>query len=113
MYKFRVDDRFSGALFIDSDIPECEIISYIIENNIDQTYIDDTQAHDSAPDSPEQITKDVILTTELRVLAEISNHKVTWKVTDDCYGESACDYEFLIVDQIAPTPYCVEEALVM
>jgi len=37
----------------------------------------------------------------------MSNHKVYWKVTDGCNNVTTCDYEFMVVDKKAPTPYCV------
>ncbi len=37
----------------------------------------------------------------------MSNHKVRWKVTDGCNNVTTCDYEFMVVDKKAPTPYCV------
>ena len=37
----------------------------------------------------------------------MSNHKVRWKVTDGCNNVHTCDYDFMVVDKKAPTPYCV------
>jgi len=37
----------------------------------------------------------------------MSRHKVYWKVTDGCNNVTTCDYEFMVVDKKAPTPYCV------
>ena len=38
----------------------------------------------------------------------LSNHKVYWKVTDGCNNITTCDYDFLVIDKKAPTPYCVD-----
>ena len=38
----------------------------------------------------------------------MSNHKVRWKVTDGCNNVRSCDYDFMVVDKKAPTPYCVD-----
>lgn len=37
----------------------------------------------------------------------MSNHKVRWKVTDGCNNVTTCNYDFMVVDKKAPTPYCV------
>jgi hypothetical protein len=39
--------------------------------------------------------------------AELSTHKVTWKVTDGCGNYTNCSSTFMVVDKKAPTPYCV------
>ncbi|MDF1698148.1 MAG: T9SS type A sorting domain-containing protein [Saprospiraceae bacterium] len=41
------------------------------------------------------------------IAGSMSNHKVRWKVTDGCNNVTTCDYEFMVVDKKAPTPYCV------
>ena len=38
----------------------------------------------------------------------MSNHKVSWKVTDGCNNVTTCDSEFMVVDKKAPTPYCID-----
>ena len=38
----------------------------------------------------------------------MSNHKVTWKVSDGCNNIRSCSSEFMVVDKKAPTPYCVD-----
>jgi len=37
----------------------------------------------------------------------MSNHKVTWKVTDGCLNNTTCETTFMVVDKKAPTPYCI------
>ena len=39
--------------------------------------------------------------------AEMSTHKVSWKVTDGCGNVTGCESTFMVVDKKAPTPYCV------
>ncbi|MFT4533889.1 MAG: hypothetical protein ACJA1A_000067 [Saprospiraceae bacterium] len=41
------------------------------------------------------------------IVGSMSNHKVSWKVTDGCNNVTTCDYEFMVVDKKAPTPYCI------
>jgi hypothetical protein len=41
------------------------------------------------------------------IVGSMSNHKVTWKVTDGCNNVTTCSYDFMVVDKKAPTPYCV------
>lgn len=38
----------------------------------------------------------------------MSNHKVTWKVSDGCNNIRSCSSEFMVVDKKAPTPYCID-----
>ena len=38
---------------------------------------------------------------------KMSNHKVTWKVTDGCHNFSTCHYNVMVADKKPPTPYCV------
>jgi hypothetical protein len=38
---------------------------------------------------------------------KMSNHKVSWKVTDGCHNFATCHEEFMVVDKKPPTPYCV------
>jgi len=38
----------------------------------------------------------------------MTNHKVTWKVTDGCNNVKSCSYNFMVVDKKAPTPYCID-----
>jgi len=38
----------------------------------------------------------------------MSNHKVTWEVTDGCGNTYSCNSEFMVVDKKAPTPYCID-----
>ncbi|MBK9686802.1 MAG: hypothetical protein IPO65_03215 [Saprospiraceae bacterium] len=39
--------------------------------------------------------------------AEMTTHKVQWKVTDGCGNVTDCYSTFMVVDKKAPTPYCV------
>jgi hypothetical protein len=38
----------------------------------------------------------------------MSNHKVTWKVSDGCNNVTSCTTNFMVVDKKAPTPYCID-----
>ena len=37
----------------------------------------------------------------------MSNHKVTWTVSDGCNNVRSCSHNFMVVDKKAPTPYCI------
>jgi len=39
--------------------------------------------------------------------SSMTNHLVTWKVTDGCGNVASCETTFMVVDKKAPTPYCV------
>lgn len=42
------------------------------------------------------------------IAGSMSNHKVTWKVSDGCTNIDQCSYDFMVVDKKAPTPYCID-----
>ncbi|MFT4533533.1 MAG: subtilisin-like proprotein convertase family protein, partial [Saprospiraceae bacterium] len=37
----------------------------------------------------------------------MSNHKVSWTVTDGCQNVTSCSSNFMVVDKKTPTPYCI------
>lgn len=37
----------------------------------------------------------------------MSNHKISWRVTDGCGNVAACTQDFMVVDKKKPTPYCL------
>lgn len=37
----------------------------------------------------------------------MSNHKITWRVTDGCGNVTSCTQDFMVVDKKKPTPYCL------
>ncbi|MBT8191148.1 MAG: hypothetical protein KJO29_12030, partial [Bacteroidia bacterium] len=41
------------------------------------------------------------------VLGSMANHRVVWKASDGCGNISTCTTYFMVVDNIPPTPYCV------
>ncbi|HCV51167.1 MAG TPA: hypothetical protein DGP89_07450, partial [Saprospirales bacterium] len=53
--------------------------------------------------SGEEVAVDVTEVFE----SSMTNHVVTWKVTDGCGNVSSCTTTFMVVDQKAPTPYCI------
>ncbi|MDA9182380.1 proprotein convertase P-domain-containing protein, partial [Saprospiraceae bacterium] len=53
--------------------------------------------------SGEEVAVDVTEVLE----SSMTNHVVTWKVTDGCGNVASCETTFMVVDQKAPTPYCV------
>ncbi|HAW05227.1 MAG TPA: hypothetical protein DCW83_11105 [Saprospirales bacterium] len=53
--------------------------------------------------SGEEVAVDVTEVLE----SSMTNHIVTWKVTDGCGNVSSCTTTFMVVDQKAPTPYCI------
>ena len=53
--------------------------------------------------SGEEVAVDVTEVLE----SSMTNHIVSWKVTDGCGNVASCETTFMVVDQKAPTPYCV------
>jgi hypothetical protein len=42
------------------------------------------------------------------IIGSMSNHKVSWKVSDGCQNITSCENTFMVVDKKAPTPYCID-----
>ena len=41
------------------------------------------------------------------ISGSMSNHKITWRVTDGCGNVTSCFQDFMVVDKKKPTPYCL------
>lgn len=66
-------------------------------NGINDMYI--------APTSSEE---EVSITILEDMESSMFNHIVVWKVTDGCGNVASCETTFMVVDNKAPTPYCLE-----
>ena len=66
------------------------------DNGINDRYLAPTS-------SGEEVSIDVNEIIE----SSMTNHLVTWKVTDGCGNVASCETTFMVVDKKAPTPYCV------
>ncbi len=51
--------------------------------------------------------EEVSVTLPEGVLGSMANHRVVWKVSDGCGNITTCTTYFMVVDNIPPTPYCV------
>lgn len=40
------------------------------------------------------------------IVGSMSNHKISWRVTDGCGNFRVCEQNFMVVDKKKPTPYC-------
>lgn len=49
---------------------------------------------------------EVKITIPEDIVGSMSNHKVSWRVTDGCGNYSVCEQAFMVVDKKKPTPYC-------
>ncbi len=47
------------------------------------------------------------ITIPEKIVGKMSNHKVSWKVTDGCHNFTTCHEIFMVADKKAPTPVCV------
>ena len=47
------------------------------------------------------------ITIPEKIVGKMSNHKVSWKVTDGCHNFTTCHESFMVADKKAPTPVCV------
>lgn len=51
--------------------------------------------------------EEVVITLPEGVLGSMANHRVVWKASDGCGNITTCTSYFMVVDNIPPTPYCV------
>jgi len=47
------------------------------------------------------------ITIPEKIVGKMSNHKVSWKVTDGCHNFTTCHERFMVADKKPPTPVCV------
>jgi len=62
------------------------------------------------------ITPDVLIGDEASVLIEDAtpgNYKIAWKAFDGCGNVGSCEYDIVIRDGKAPTPYCVDVTIAL
>ncbi len=65
-------------------------------NGVPDIYVKPTKAHE-----------EIKITLPDDIEGSMSNHKVTWKVTDGCGNHKSCTSIFMVVDKKKPTPYCI------
>ncbi|MBK6566019.1 MAG: T9SS type A sorting domain-containing protein [Saprospiraceae bacterium] len=49
----------------------------------------------------------ITITVPEIIVGKMSNHKVSWKVTDGCHNHTTCHQPVMVVDKKPPTPYCL------
>jgi subtilisin-like proprotein convertase family protein len=49
----------------------------------------------------------ITITIPELIVGKMSNHKVSWKVTDGCHNHTTCHQDVMVADKKAPTPYCI------
>ena len=57
--------------------------------------------------SPTQSGQEVQITLPEEIAGSMTSHIVTWRVSDGCGNYASCQSSFMVVDNIPPTPYCV------
>ena len=99
--------RWEISVDIDANgIPDVEYSSFVPRND---TQLDDDN-NNGIPDlyiAPTMSGEDVSITLNDDLRGPMSNHKVRWTVTDGCGNRESCTTNVMVVDQKAPTPYCV------
>src|SRR5690606_13198293 len=50
---------------------------------------------------------EITITVPELIVGKMSNHKVSWKVTDGCHNHTTCHQDVMVADKKPPTPYCV------
>ncbi|MDF1697713.1 MAG: T9SS type A sorting domain-containing protein [Saprospiraceae bacterium] len=58
--------------------------------------------------APTASGEEVKVTLPEDIAGSMSNHKVSWKVSDGCQNITSCENTFMVVDKKAPTPYCID-----
>ena len=56
---------------------------------------------------PSRSGEEVKITLPEGIPGSMSNHTVTWRVSDGCGNFTSCTSSFMVIDNIPPTPYCV------
>lgn len=57
--------------------------------------------------SPTDNSGTIRITLPEDIQGSMSNHKVTWRVTDGCGNSTSCTQNFMVSDKKKPTPYCL------
>jgi hypothetical protein len=50
---------------------------------------------------------EITITVPEIIVGKMSNHKVSWKVTDGCHNHTTCHQPVMVADKKPPTPYCL------
>lgn len=75
--------------------------------NIDYTFSTTSPPSSGFYIPPSNSGEEIKITLPEGVLGSMSNHMVTWKVSDGCGNITSCTTSFMVIDNIPPTPYCV------
>lgn len=87
-------------------VSEYEFTSFV--PSTDKTFNDSN--NNGVPDiylAPTNSNQEVKITIPVDIPGSMSNHKVTWKVTDGCGNHRSCTTNVMVVDKKKPTPYCI------
>ncbi len=75
--------------------------------NIDYTFSSTAPLNSGFYIAPSRNGEEVKITLPEGVPGSMSNHTVTWRVSDGCGNFTSCTSSFMVIDNIPPTPYCV------
>ncbi len=111
-------DCKNGAVMLTNsaeDLGVCnsQKLLWTVQVDINSDWIIDYTFSSTAPSSspfyvpPSDSGEEVKVTLPEEVHGSMVNHRVVWKVTDGCGNNTSCTSYFMVVDQIPPTPYCV------
>lgn len=75
--------------------------------NIDYTFSSTAPASSGFYIPPSRSGEEIKITLPEGVPGSMSNHTVTWRVSDGCGNFTSCTSNFMVIDNIPPTPYCV------
>lgn len=75
--------------------------------NIDYTFSSTAPVNSGFYIPPSKSGAEIKITLPEGVPGSMSNHTVTWRVSDGCGNFKTCTSSFMVIDNIPPTPYCV------
>ena len=75
--------------------------------NIDYTYSSTAPYGSPYYIPPSRSGEEIKITLPEGIPGSMSNHTVTWRVSDGCGNFTSCTSSFMVIDNIPPTPYCV------
>jgi len=77
------------------------------DNTVDYTLSSTAPPSSGLYISPTQSGEEVEVTLPEEIAGSMTGHIVTWRVSDGCGNYATCNSTFMVVDNIPPTPYCV------
>ena len=98
---------------IDEGLCSSNRLSWTVQVDINGDWTIDYTYSSTAPPSsdfyisPTSSGEEVKITLPEGIPGSMTGHRVSWRVSDGCGNNATCTNYFMVVDEIPPTPYCV------